>query len=340
MRKKKPTKKNSSRRRIYSRVKRFNEVKSEHSTGMGDIVFKGFQCLNPHCKNMIFVKESEIGNEFDIECEVCNYHISDGCYTEIYDYDLYVDGEVKGSGVFDVSHDEYIKNSERYKYCIICKTIKPLHHFGNHNGASRKSKKQGECRMCKDTYNSIKNGTRLSDQHREAGEKRRLLVDISGEEKIDSEFIYKKYNYKCFSCGKDLMYVKNEKERPLDHTLPLYYLWPLKNDSATLLCDDCNGGKSGKWPSEYYNEAKLRELSIKTGIDYNLISGEAKYNPDAIKKLEQKGVVDELLVKYAKYMEKAIIPLRNRIMKDLEFDMFGYSKDISDEWIKIANSKL
>lgn len=328
----------STRRKAYSGLKRSNEVISSKAKGMGDVVFKGFQCLDPDCKNMIFVKESDLLEDFDIQCECCGFHLRSGDYTSIFDYDLHVDGQIVDSGVFDISHDRYLESAGRYKYCTLCKSLKPMEHFGTHN--SRKSKKQGECKLCKDIYNGIKNGTRKSDQHREASQRRRLLFDVSGNVKIDSKKIYKKYNYKCFCCGEDLSKVSSEKERPLDHTLPVYYLWSLNTDNATLLCQTCNGEKSGKWPSEYYSATKIRELSVKTGFDYELLSGAPVYNPEAIEKLKDTEFVDNLLIKYARYMEKTIIPLRNRLLNTLQFDMFEYSTEISDEWIEIANSKL
>lgn len=328
----------SSRRTKYSKLDRSNEVKSKKAKGMGDVVFKGFQCLDPDCKNMIFVKESEILDDFDIECDKCGFHLRSGEFTQIFDYNLYVNDDIVNTGVFDISHDTYLENAAKYKYCTLCKALKPIESFGNHS--ARKSKRQGECKVCKDVYNSIKNGTRTSDQHRESSQRRRLLLDVAGDLKIDSKKIYEKYNYKCFCCGEDLSTVNSEKDRPLDHTLPVYYLWPLNTNNATLLCRTCNGEKSGKWPAEFYSDPKIKELSIKTGFDYNLLSGNPEYNPEAIEKLKDTEFVDSLLKKYAKYMEKTIIPLRNRLLNTLGFDMFEYSENISDEWIEIADSKL
>jgi len=54
------------RRSPYSKVNKTNQVRAEHVKGMGDVVFKGFQCLNPDCQNFIFVREDEITEDFQI----------------------------------------------------------------------------------------------------------------------------------------------------------------------------------------------------------------------------------------------------------------------------------
>ena len=215
--------------------------------------------------------------------------------------------------------------------------MKPLDFFDHHS--SRTSGRQGECRLCKKAYNEIKNGTRLSDQHREAAQKRRLLLDVAGSPKINSREIEERYNHKCFCCGKDLSPVADRHEKPLDHTLPVYYLWPLSTENATLLCRDCNGSKSGAWPSEFYDDAHLRRLSILTGFDYDLLAGSPQYNPAAIAALHDPEKVDALLVKFVGYMPE-VIKLRNRILRDTGFDFFSVSTTISDAYIRQADSLL
>ncbi|MFD3158863.1 hypothetical protein ACFIJ5_18805 (plasmid) [Haloimpatiens sp. FM7330] len=328
------------RRKPYSKVKKFNQIRAQHVKGMGDVVFLGFQCLNPECQNYIFVRKDEIDNDFDIKCPVCGYHLYTGGETNFYDYELEVktngENQIVDTGQFSIFHDEYLDYATEYKYCIVCNTLRPIEDFDKHS--SRKSGRQGECRQCKKIYNSIKNGTRITDQHRESAQKRRLLLDIANQ-KVDSKRVYENYNYKCFNCGKDLYNVSSAKERPLDHTLPIYYLWPLTTETATLLCQKCNGEKTGSWPSKFYTPDKLKLLSLKTGIPYDVLAGAPQYNPYAINKLSNSYFVDELLVKYNKYMEKAIIPLRNRLLHDINFDFFKSSKLISCDWIEIANKE-
>ena len=145
--------------------------------------------------------------------------------------------------------------------------------------------------------------------------------------------------YKCFKCGKDLSTAEAAIERPLDHTLPLYYLFPLNTDNATLLCRDHNGEKSGKWPSSYYNEEELRRLSIITGIDYSTLRGEPFYNPEAIENLKNPAIVDALLTKYSAYIDE-IIKLRNRLIREIDFDFFQSSTIISPVHIQRADELL
>ena len=197
--------------------------------------------------------------------------------------------------------------------------------------------RQGECRLCKAIYNSIKNKTRLTDQHREAAQKRRMYLDLSASTKINSEEIYKRFDYRCFKCEKDLRNV-DSKERPLDHTLPAVFLWPLTTENATLLCQEHNGEKSGKWPSAYYSDNELRALAILTGVQYETLAGPLHYNPEAIERLKISEQVDQLLTKYAAYMQE-IIKLRNRIMAHEEFDFFQCATTISPAWIRQADQE-
>ena len=331
-----------ARRSPYSKVNKTNQIRADHVKGMGDVVFKGFQCLNPDCTEFIFVREDEIGEDFSITCPACGYVHESGGETKFYDYSMDVNDEngvpvSVATGSFTIYHDDYIDEAMRYKYCIVCNTIKPLDFFDHHS--SRTSGRQGECRLCKKAYNEIKNGTRLSDQHREAAQKRRLLLDVAGSPKINSREIEERYNHKCFCCGKDLSAVADRHEKPLDHTLPVYYLWPLSTENATLLCRDCNGSKSGAWPSEFYDDAHLRRLSILTGFDYDLLAGRPQYNPSAIAALHDPENVDALLVKFAGYMPE-VIKLRNRILRDTGFDFFSVSTTISDAYIRQADSLL
>lgn len=327
-----------ARRKPYTKVFKKNQIRAEHVDGMGDVVFKGFQCLNSECTEFIFVRKDNIDEDFLIKCPKCSFEFRSGEVTKFYDYELInlkLNKKIE-EGEFSVLHDDYIAESNEFKYCIICNSMKHLSLFDKHR--SRKSGRQGECRLCKGLYNSIKNQTRITDQHREAAQKRRMYLDLSGDEKLNSELIYKRFNYKCFKCGKDLKNVKDKKEKPLDHTLPIFYLWPLNNDNATLLCRTHNGEKSGKWPSEYYDDKELKELSIITGIHYKLLSGPPCFNEEALNKLRDHNIVDGLLKKYSAYIEE-IIKLRNRILYYTKLDFFKYSKLISQIHVAKANKE-
>jgi endogenous inhibitor of DNA gyrase (YacG/DUF329 family) len=327
------------RRKPYTKVEKENRVIADFAKGKGDVVFKVFQCLNYECQQMIIIQKDKLLDNFKIKCPSCGQFHKAGETTKFYDYVLKDkrDNSIIEKGEFTLLHDDYINEAPEYKYCIICSTLKPLDAFDFHS--ARVSNRQGECRLCKKIYNSIKNQTRITDQHREAAQKRRLYLDISGKTKLNSKKVYEKFSYKCFKCGKDLKEVKHENERPLDHTLPASYFWPLNNDNATLLCRKHNSEKSGKWPSQYYTQKELKRLSAITGFDIKILSGKPTYNPEAIKKLKSPKIVNELLSKYAAYMDE-IIKIRNKILKDTGFDFFKVSKAISKTWVEKADSLL
>ena len=325
------------RRKPYTRVVKTNQIRAEHVRGMGDVVFKGFQCLNSECQEFIFIRKEEIRDDFEFVCPTCQTVIRSGDETQFYEYKLVDerDNSTTEEGVFAILHDNYIEEAQEYKYCIICNTIKSLDLFGRHR--SRKSGRQGECRLCKLSYNSIKNKTRLTDQHREAAQKRRMYLDLSASTRICSEEIYKRFGYRCFKCKRDLRKV-DTKARPLDHTLPAAFLWPLTTENATLLCQEHNGKKSGKWPSAYYSDNELRALAVLTGIKYELLTRPPHYNPEAIERLKTSEQVDRLLTKYAAYMSE-IIKLRNRILDREGLDFFEVSTTISPAWVRQANQE-
>lgn len=323
------------RRKTYTKVVKTNQIRADQVRGMGDIVFKGFQCLNSECLEFIFIRKNEIGDDFEITCPRCERVMLSGDETQFYEYTLedQRNNSIIEEGKFTILHDDYIEEAQEYKYCIICNAIKPLDLFDRHS--ARKSGRQGECRLCKAVYNSIKNKTRLTDQHREAAQKRRMYLDLSGNAKIESEEIYKRFDYRCFKCKKDLRRV-DAKERPLDHTLPVVFLWPLTTENATLLCREHNSEKSGKWPSSYYSDRELKNLAVLTGVQYETLAGHSHYNPEAIERLKISEQVDRILTKYAAYMSE-IIKLRNRILEHGNFDFFQHSTTISPAWIRQAD---
>ncbi|SNT73154.1 HNH endonuclease [Paracoccus seriniphilus] len=325
-----------ARRTAYTKVKKFDQVRAAHVKDMGDVVFKVFQCFNPECQEIIAVREDTLGEDFEIKCPACGYVHRTGDAQKFYDYELLHTTTNKKieDGSFEILIDDYVAEAMQYKYCIICNALKPLEAFHKH--ASRRSGRQGECRLCKTVYNGIKNQTRITDQHREAAQKRRLYLDIAGPGKIDSGQVRKRFDNKCFKCGCDL---SDPKEGHLDHTLPVSLLWPLTTDNATLLCGRHNGEKSGRWPSEYYSDAELKRLAISTGVPYETLLGPAHINPDALNALENKVFVDQLLAKYAAYIDE-IIKVRNRILKMTGFDFFSVSTSISQSIVEQADKQL
>jgi hypothetical protein len=334
-----------TRRKAYTGVRRTNFHNPAHVSGMGDRVFRGFQCLNKECTNFIFEREDRLNDfaDFSIECTSCGYRHATGEIARLYDYELVQieDGRLLDEGAFTILHDDYLKESGRFKYCVLCGALKPLECFGLH--ASRASKRQGECSLCKQVYNSIKNGTRLVEQHREASQKRRLYVQFGPTPKLDFEALYRRFDSRCFKCGCDLSAdleadSGEAKLGNLDHTLPVYLLWPATSENATLLCRQHNAAKAERWPGAYYSDEELRRLSALTGIDYRLLAGPAVFNPGAVNMLRDGGFVEGLFAKFARYPNE-LLHLRNRILEATAFDFLDAAANLSPDWRRQADGR-
>jgi hypothetical protein len=324
-----------ARRKAYTKIKRISFVRPGHVAGMGDQLFRGFQCLNPQCTNFLFAPDDDVGPDFSIECEACGFIHKAAEATKVYDYELLDerDGKIVESGPFEVLHDDYVSEAQRFKYCIVCGALKPIVLFDMHS--ARRSGRQGECNLCKQVYNSIKNQTRLVEQHREASQKRRLYTQFEEPGKLSIETIYKRFGHKCFKCGVDLSEDMNaeitKKLGNLDHTLPVFYLWPLTTDNATLLCRKHNGEKAEKWPGAFYTEAELRKLAALTGIEYRVLVGSSEFNPAALEGLKDGEFVERLFEKFARYPDE-LLRLRNRILAATGFDFLKSSAKLSPSW--------
>lgn len=329
-----------ARRQAYTKIKKSNFTRPEHVTGMGDRLFRGFQCLNVECTNFLFVPEEAIGLDFAIECPACRFVHKAAETTKVYDYELVDerDGQTIESGPFEILHDDYIAEAEQFKYCIVCGALKPVGLFDVHR--SRRSGRQGECNLCKQVYNSIKNQTRLVEQHREASQRRRLYTQFEDPSKLSIETIYKRFGHRCFKCNIDLSGDLDaeitKKLGNLDHTLPVFYLWPLTTDNATLLCHRHNGEKAEKWPSAFYSDAELRRLAALTGIEYRVLAGGAYFNPTALERLKTGEFVERLFEKFARYPNE-LLRLRNRIIVATGFDFLTSSSRLSPAWKATAD---
>jgi hypothetical protein len=269
------------------------------------VLFRRFECLSPACANVLVVSDLECQGAFSIKCPTCGFLHFSGGELELFDYTLVekASGATLKEGPFSASHDVYVESSERVKYCLYCYTMQPLANFDRHSGRPN-TERQGECRMCKQLYNELKNSSRLTEQHREAQETRRLLTALSGESNIgDLSDLLDRFGHECFNCGRPL------EDRPggtdgyyLDHTLPVSWLWPLDH-GPTVLCRGCNGHKRDRWPSEFYEEDEaLRALSTRTGIAYEVLGGQPFFNPEALDRL--RGNPDESIERLVKYPGK------------------------------------
>ena len=136
---------------------------------------------------------------------------------------------------------------------------------------------QLECRVCKKfVVNAPLNPQRSADQMKEDGQRRRhfelLISELHNQSeqmnfrhlygKELSTHIWEKFGKKCFNCEKR---INTAQEMNLDHTRPLALLWPL-DGTATCLCKDCNSEKRDRYPSDFYRDDKLIELSNLTDI--------------------------------------------------------------------------
>lgn len=341
-----------ARRSSYISVEKIGMARPAHVSGMSDRLYRVFQCLNPECVNIITVQNREIGSDFRIACSVCKYELHSGGKHLLFDYrviDLrtnqtYVD-EISGEAVEDtpefISHDDYLQRSARWKYCLLCNTMKPLTEFDIHN-SRKETGRQGECNSCKVGYNAVKNGTRLIEQHREASQQRRLMIMLGETVRLDKDAIVSRFGGRCFKCN-ELVKPNASAGDPLkanwDHTRPAAFLWPMRTEDATLLCREHNGDKSDTWPGGYYSEAECRRLSRLTGIDYSDLVGPPRYNPDALERLKNAEFVETLFERFARYPE-VIVKLRNRLVAAEGFDFFESTRSISGTWRDRADALL
>lgn len=282
-----------------------------------------FDCLNPDCQNFIAVPESNIDfsnpEKIKIVCPNCNFS-----------HDISIDASYKEGYFF-----KFIASTPSWKYCRVCENLKPLEAFDKHIRMA--SGHQMECKTCKWVINSILNPKRTRDQLREGSEGRRLLEIFRGDEKvkINEKEIKRVFNNVCFKCGLDLK-SSGRGQYHIDHVLPAKYLWRLE-DAVALLCKKCNLEKRDKWPSKFYSEKQLKDLSLRTGVNYDVLSNpKPKINPFALNKVKEK--VDEI------YKELASRPremrrLRNIILSTENVDILTYLKKYQkDKVLKILES--
>ena len=101
------------RRKPYTSVVKTNQIRAEHVHRMGDVVFKGFQCLNSECQEFIFIRKNEIGDDFEIVCPSCEIIMLSGDETQFYEYKLEnrSDNSIIEEGTFTILHDDYIEEA-------------------------------------------------------------------------------------------------------------------------------------------------------------------------------------------------------------------------------------
>jgi hypothetical protein len=311
-----------TRRPSYTKVLKKNQLRARHVAGQSDRLFRLISCLELECTATFVVPEDRALGTSVIACPECGYEHQRGRATKSADYELLnvASGEVLAAGPFEITHDAFLDAAPRFKYCIICSTLQPAENFDRHTG--RRSGLQGECRVCKQTYNEIKNGSRLPEQHREAADNRRMMIELAQESdtSLDLSTFFSKFAGACFKCQRQLV---NSPGGPdgyyVDHTLPAKYLWPLWI-GPTMLCRTCNGAKADKWPSEFYETPSLRRLAVLTDIDFDLLTGIPHYNPLAIKYLQENS--DAVIERWIAYSAR-LQQLRQRVLDSTGIDVFA-----------------
>lgn len=144
---------------------------------------------------------------------------------------------------------------------------------------------QLECKACKKFFvNAPLNPQRNAQQFKEDGLRRRAFEVLVNElqernlvhfefekrtKKEFSEYIWKKFDKRCFKCGSDSPPILL-KEMALDHTMPLAYLYRL-DEHATCLCGIHNSQKSDHFPVDFYSEDELAKLSSITGLSLSTL---------------------------------------------------------------------
>lgn len=162
-------------------------------------------------------------------------------------------------------------NPEAYwKQCNVCGRILPYSAFDRHVkwGALEK---QLECKACKAAINATLNPKRTTEQLRE-GSLRRRLGDLFAptETKLDKAELFERFHGRCFLTGATLD-INDTQSWHIDHILPSKYFYPLTKENACLLSAKANGNKRDKWPSQFYTDKQLVELSKITGAPLELL---------------------------------------------------------------------
>lgn len=209
---------------------------------------------------------------------------------------------------------------------------------------------QLECKACKKFFvNAPLNPQRNAQQFKEDGLRRRAievlvnnllernLIHFEFENRTKkefSEYIWKKFNKRCFKCGPASSPI-SLNEMALDHTMPLAYLYRL-DETATCLCSSHNSQKSDTFPVDYYTEDELIRLSTITGLSLDVLHSRSVNMP--VLDLLVKNVVwfyDEFLMESDYQKVRDGILTANKINDSLKRIIAG-KVDLAEEYKKIT----
>ncbi len=197
-----------------------------------------------------------------------------------------------------------------WKQCNTCGRILPFQAFSKHAGWGP-LQRQMECRSCKGAINAMLNPRRTKQQLHEASARRRIAeLLLQGENQtIAPDELFARFGGRCFKTKRALD-IRDRKSWAIDHVLPSRYLYPLSVENAALLCAEANNAKRDGWPSQFYTNNELIELSRLTGADLTLLaSREPIVNAD----IDVNGCVSRFL----KVRERSDLPKRLAELKRL-----------------------
>lgn len=302
--------------------------KSIHQTDLDRIegirvhdVWVGFVCVQCSQFNCIQVGSSLLDSQATFEsaswkCEECGYLHSKNSdlpfenWPQSYREHTSLPTQRFWIGFFRIATEH---PSSYWKQCNACGRVLPFHAFSRHRkwGALER---QMECRSCKGAINAILNPRRSRQQLHESAARRRVAdLLLEGENKpVDLHQLFQRFDSKCFKCSKPLSF-SARRSWEVDHILPSKYLYPLSVDNAALLCAGCNNAKHGRWPSEFYTNNELINLSKLTGADLSLLaSAQPVVNPNID--------VNACVTRYLTVRERSNLAKRIRELKKVLVD--------------------
>lgn len=205
-----------------------------------------------------------------------------------------------------------------WKQCNTCGRILPFGAFSKHSGWGP-LERQMECRSCKGAINAELNPRRTKQQLHEGSVRRRVAdLLLEGENQtISPDELFARFGGKCFKTKKTLN-ISDRRSWAIDHILPSKYLYPLTRENAALLSTEANNNKRDRWPSDFYTNNELIELSKLTGADLGLLASRTSIvNPNVD--------VDACVTRFLSVRERSDLAKRVKELKELlkEYALVG-----------------
>ena len=290
-------------------------------------VYIGYICVQCNTLNMINIGQKLLDPQYAYQtqkwiCKECGFeHSKDNSLSySNWPEESKKKGSVPVQRFWQAFFRVYTENKEAYwKQCNCCGKILPFSAFSKHSGFGP-LERQMECRACKGVINASLNPERTKEQLRESSVRRRIAdLFVPKESKIkDDKFIkdlFKRFDSKCFKTKKPLK-IEDRESWAIDHILPSKYLYPLTKENAALLSSEANSNKRDRWPSEFYTNNELIELSAITGADLQLLTSKKPIiNPKITSKDVNAGVDNYLSVREKSNLEKRVAEIKKIIIE-------------------------